>query len=104
MRTVSHYEIGRVIAGETNGINQGPTGFEKSQRCLHAWKNSASIDLILARAIDVAALGMQWIRKQVRASTTRPNRCPKGAVRGGKALSMPPGFNRLQHLDALSRR
>jgi hypothetical protein len=59
---------------------------------------------MLDRAIDVAALGMQWIRKQVRASTTRPSRCPKGAVRGGKALSMPPGFNRLQHLDALSRR
>src|SRR5437762_3277101 len=47
---------------------------------------------------------LEWIRKQVRASTTRPSRCPKGAVRGGKALSMPPGFNRLQHLDALSRR
>ena len=28
-----------------------------------------------------------------RASTTRPIRVPKDAFRGGKALSMPPGFN-----------
>jgi len=39
-----------------------------------------------------------------RASTTRPITVPKGTFKGGKALSMPPNFNYLPLIVALSRR